>query len=284
MKTQDHTRQISGDTMQVSQVLMTPQQAKVILESNRSNRRVRGTHVDRLARIIREGQWVMTHQGVAISKDNILLDGQHRLMAVVKAGVPVPILVARGCDAGSTIAMDNGVTRSISDLTGINPKTASVLRFLLEAAIGHRSVNPADISAINDTAIGEAAKTVNSLSGETCRGITTAPAKAALTIILSQSGGIGSAAWNYATEQYSAAMGLRFHEMTRYTQSYVRQIVAGDAGNNGGSLQKHRLARAFKAYSASNSALTKLVCTDAEVEEIYRMAGRLVLSFMGKQS
>lgn len=76
---------------------ITPQYARQVLDSrNRRNRPISELFVDRLARDITNGAWLLTHQGIAFDTDNILLDGQHRLAAVVKANMPVSMLVTTG--------------------------------------------------------------------------------------------------------------------------------------------------------------------------------------------
>lgn len=43
-------------------------------------------------------RYQLTHQGIAIGVDGTLLDGQHRLLAIAKAGISVPIVIATNCD------------------------------------------------------------------------------------------------------------------------------------------------------------------------------------------
>jgi hypothetical protein len=61
------------------------------------------------------GNWVLTHQGIAISKSGKLIDGQHRLAAVVKANVPVEMMVFSGLDDESIFAIDQSRPRSKFD-------------------------------------------------------------------------------------------------------------------------------------------------------------------------
>jgi hypothetical protein len=75
-----------------------PDIAKKYLEHNRCNRPLSKTHKDRLAKAIKDGEWFLTHQGIAFDQNSDLVDGQHRLAAIVDAGVCVPIMVSRGVD------------------------------------------------------------------------------------------------------------------------------------------------------------------------------------------
>ena len=50
----------------------------------------------RMARDIRNGQWMFNAQPICFSRSGRLLNGQHRLSAVLEAGQPIEVLVMRG--------------------------------------------------------------------------------------------------------------------------------------------------------------------------------------------
>lgn len=81
-----------------------------------SNRKLRESHADMFARSIRNGAWVVTHQGLAFSKAGVLIDGQHRCTGIVRAGVPVQVMVTYGLAADSLDGIDRGAPRSIADV------------------------------------------------------------------------------------------------------------------------------------------------------------------------
>lgn len=101
--------------MNITQELITPEKAKQYLESNTHNRALRKALVEIYAKDIANGRWRATHQGIAFSSDGRLLDGQHRLAAIVQAMVPVQMLVARGLPPQSQIVMDDHAKRSAGD-------------------------------------------------------------------------------------------------------------------------------------------------------------------------
>ena len=73
---------------------VTPELASTWLTNcNTHNRKLVDAHVDRLAGEMRAGRWQLTHQGIAFSTNHVLIDGQHRLWAVVLSGVTVPMRV-----------------------------------------------------------------------------------------------------------------------------------------------------------------------------------------------
>ena len=117
---------------------ITPDLAALFLEErNTGNRRLRESHVRKLAADMKAGRWKETHQGIAFSKAGRLLDGQHRLAAVVEAGVPVRMMVTQGVSEDSYIAMDQGANRSVADATGedwLTNQVGATCRAMMEAA------------------------------------------------------------------------------------------------------------------------------------------------------
>lgn len=117
-------------TMKLEIVTMTPEWAHQILTTrNTKNRHMRPSVVRRYARAIEAGQWKLTQQGVAIGSNGVLLDGQHRLAAIVEAGQPVQIALATDCDPSIFMVMDTGCTRMAADVLQMggvgNPTTAA---------------------------------------------------------------------------------------------------------------------------------------------------------------
>ena len=55
-------------------------------------------HVEAMARDIAAGRWMFNAQPICFARNGRLLNGQHRLNAVIAAGQPVEVLVLRGLD------------------------------------------------------------------------------------------------------------------------------------------------------------------------------------------
>lgn len=84
--------------------------ARLVWQRNISQGRVRA-----LADDITNGNWRTTHQGIAFRRDGKLIDGQHRLSAIVRAGKPVDILVFFEIDENTMMHIDAGRARSTTD-------------------------------------------------------------------------------------------------------------------------------------------------------------------------
>jgi hypothetical protein len=102
--------------MRTSETLITPEIAKAWLLKNSHNRPIIKSRVETFAKDIRTGNWQQTHQGVAFSPEGVLLDGQHRLMAIVTANVPVKMNVTQNLPTKSQEVIDGVRPRSIGDV------------------------------------------------------------------------------------------------------------------------------------------------------------------------
>ena len=92
---------------------ITPVDAEKILEKNKRNRTVSKALVKKYTKMMLEGEWYKTHQSIAIDKDGILVDGQHRLMACVESGIPFQTIVVKNAEQNPYL--DMGKNRNWSD-------------------------------------------------------------------------------------------------------------------------------------------------------------------------
>lgn len=72
---------------------ITPNMAAAWLDQNETNRPTNWGYVSQLARDIRADRFVCTHQGIAFDTNGRLIDGQHRLWAILEADMPVRMRV-----------------------------------------------------------------------------------------------------------------------------------------------------------------------------------------------
>lgn len=105
--------------MQSFTELVTPEMAKGWLEKNSCNRPLNKRNVNNYARDMESGSWILNGEAVKVGFDGILLDGQHRLAAVVQAGVAVEMLVVIDLDPSTQDTMDTGRKRTFSDVLSI---------------------------------------------------------------------------------------------------------------------------------------------------------------------
>jgi predicted Fe-Mo cluster-binding NifX family protein len=105
---------------------ITPERAHEYLKRNTNNyRRVRMSDVNQYSCDMKAGRWEFNGESIKFSKSGVLLDGQHRLMAIEKAGIPIKTMVTRDVDDYVTI-YDSGSTRTPSQILAANGVDACI--------------------------------------------------------------------------------------------------------------------------------------------------------------
>ena len=135
------TKQLDCEIVEVS-----PDMAQKMLEANSHNRTLRKEYVRKLAAAMQRGEWTVNGEPIQIAKDGTLLNGQHRLNAVVESGASVPLLVIRGLDISSQQTMDSGLRRNLSDVLALHGEhetanLGAMLAMLYRYRKGHRLDN-----------------------------------------------------------------------------------------------------------------------------------------------
>lgn len=110
---------ISNPPKEAMKVVLTPVMAEIILRQNTFNRPLKKSRVAKLVREMDAGHWVWTGQPIIISADGTLLDGQHRLTAVVQSGVSIPITLLFGVPKAAFDKIDQGDKRGTADIFAI---------------------------------------------------------------------------------------------------------------------------------------------------------------------
>jgi hypothetical protein len=119
-------------------ISLTPEKATTLLEHNQNNRPISDQHVQRIARQILEGKWKYNGDTIKISDTGDVLDGQHRLWAIIEAQIAVDTVIVYGIerDAFSTIdtvrkLRSAGDTIALNGQVGYRSIIGSALAWLL---------------------------------------------------------------------------------------------------------------------------------------------------------
>jgi hypothetical protein len=97
-------------------MLVTPDIAREWLKVNSGNRNVRQATVKYLADQIRVGRFERIGDGIDFHYDGRLLNGQHRLLAIIMADMAVELLVVPGLSDEAYTVRDRGNNKSASDV------------------------------------------------------------------------------------------------------------------------------------------------------------------------
>lgn len=123
---------------------VTPAFARELLSRNADNQRnLRPTKVNQYARDIAAGDWPITGDTVKVDTNGRLIDGQHRLQAVVQADTAVDMLIAWDVDPSVMPLLDIGANRRFSDVLKMGnvphrAATAAIVRRIIMWEAGNR--------------------------------------------------------------------------------------------------------------------------------------------------
>jgi hypothetical protein len=98
---------------------ISPEKAIELLAANTANRPFSRSTVQAFAEAMRRGDWLVTHQAIAVGSNGVLVDGQHRLAAVIEADLPVEMTVFTEVEPDTFDVLDTGRRRNAADVLAI---------------------------------------------------------------------------------------------------------------------------------------------------------------------
>lgn len=161
--------------------------AQWLNDHNSGNRRMRPGQVDYLAGVLERDEYKFTHQGIAFAKSGRLLDGQHRLQAIIASGISTWLMVTEGLDDDAFEGMDAGAKRSIADHTQVDRATIEVCSYVAELVEGRLSKDCGRISPAQalkyHRLLGPTVAELNEFCGSTRRKVFTSATATAAAVI-----------------------------------------------------------------------------------------------------
>lgn len=140
-------------------ILVTPGQAQLWLDDAARNRKLNQARIAKYADAMSRGDWLITSQGIAFDEQGQLIDGQHRLTAIVRADVPVTLLVITTQSSRSQLVLDQGYLRTPHDQVAlqnnwkVHPIHTAVAKAMIKSVGGEglrqRSIDARDIQILN---------------------------------------------------------------------------------------------------------------------------------------
>jgi len=97
--------------------------ARQFLGYNKHNRNVSRATVGAYARDMKQGNWLTTGDPIRFDVKGHMIDGQHRLEAIIEAGIELPFLVVYGLDEKARYALDMGRKRNPADMLALKGYT-----------------------------------------------------------------------------------------------------------------------------------------------------------------
>jgi hypothetical protein len=157
---------------------ITPEVATILLNRKNTNRSIRLSQLRRLKRAIEKSRWQINGETIIFDHEGRLVEGQHRLQAVIDLQQTIWTLVVHGIDFERFKTMGQGAKRTAGDILGIQgvknaTNIAAALRWVYRYETGQMMNAHPDITddELTDT-LPQHAEILNSIPfGKKCQGI-----------------------------------------------------------------------------------------------------------------
>lgn len=130
----------NGHTTEI--VFITPEKASKYLAHTAPNRPKSSGKIAKFAMDIKKGEWKLTHQGIALTSDGRLLDGQNRLQAIIESGLPIWMSVTTGVKEDCFDVIDTGTNKTGANalaMMGIQPRNARIIASAVPYCVSYES-------------------------------------------------------------------------------------------------------------------------------------------------
>ena len=200
-------------------IVVSPDIARRWLDTSPGNRAIRPATVRHYAWQMANGEWLEAAQGISFDQDGRLLDGHHRLLAIIAAGVSVWLWVSTGFARATFAVIDGGERRNAADILGQPRKVAEVVRFGASLVFGRR-LSTADLQYVACTPVLPIAQQLLTFASDTAAVFSTAPSKLAAVMAIHE--GVPG-----VRESYKRLIKADLEHMTKSERGYVRQVLNG---------------------------------------------------------
>ena len=245
---------------------VTPAHAEKWLEMNTGNRKIRTSHVRHLANQMEQGRWMLSPEPIVFSPKR-LLDGQHRLSAVLMSGCTIEASVALVQNEDVFRVLDQGVNRNNSDLTGIPSPVLQPLQWLLKQSVnGLRKgkIVIDDIERIKDENIFALSQRIHEVIKPKDRRFKSAPFRAAYIMAVDMK----MCDLETADRIYTDLSHMNMTEWSRMMQNIFHRFETTKVHGASNSLKNEFFMAGLYLFSEAHSKKTKIILTEKFTDEM----------------
>ena len=237
-----------------------PALATEMLRASNGNRKIRKWYVDSLARIMQRGQFRTTAEGIGFTADGFLIEGHHRLNAIIQSGETVEIWCMFGLDHDIYSYHNLGVKRSTADLHGLNKQTAEAINLAVNIAFGNGSMRETDLvhAVAHGTELFDALESLREFCPTNTAYFTAAPMRLAAAIHLMQTGDNG-----YVIDQWRALALSDIAKMSAVSQSLLKQTIQGAVDKTNSN---DALVRGYKVFDSKRQKMTRIIVGEQDTQ------------------
>lgn len=247
-----------NDTTKTTELITPERAANLLANRYEKQRNINKNSVRYYASDMLNGRWMQNGEPIIISDKGHLLDGQHRMSAIIKANIPITMDVTYGVDEIAYNTIDKGRTRSTADgLRGIpNASKVATVAKVWCAYSNTGSITQAFKSALSHVEVQNYAfEHLSNIQDCVARSKKIAYTLGTLSLM-------GYAAFECANarrytqvdvERFAAELEKGNYSTEPAVQMLIRRIMRGDLGTDGGQ------GRATKTLQLFSYSLEKWV-------------------------
>jgi hypothetical protein len=239
-------------------VTITPEMAASFLERNTRNRPVRKPVVTFLKNSILRGEWITTHQGIAFDEHGLLIDGQHRLLAIVAANTPIDAMVTWNISRAAFSVIDTVTPRKLPDLININQNCGQVVNLL--SSICYYGNIASKITANQAQPIAKFIEPIHEkLFKTTFRGISTASIRSFVCYLT-----IATDTDDYSINLYNKLVTKSFKDLPIVGENFIKGVLRGNLHKKGKGQSNQLMSYGYAdfVFNPKNKDKTRIIPRD----------------------
>lgn len=244
----------SDKPLSVVMSIDAPTAQKILLASNYDNRKVRKSVVAKYARDMLNGNWLFTPEPIVISKTGRLLNGQHRLMAVVESHCPQKFMVTSGFDDETFSVLDRGALRTKSDALKMDNRLISCANLLAKIAAPGYMNQPTDADSKRAAdCIQSSFNELMSYASHTAKIFSSVPFRLAAVARIMEGKNK-----DHALEMYKMLVFSHVKDLPPIGHALIKAVLTGRMKNTGYAGQISHLSVAWDVFDPASMNKTKI--------------------------
>ena len=241
--------------MEGREVLITPEMATELLSRNRNIRSMSKGWVRFFVLLLELGEFVVTPDGICLDGDGDLINGQHRLQAIVDSGIPARMMLWNNVTDEQMRAMDGGKKRQVSDSIGADKRVVEIVNPAVRLVFGAPNYPPSYVDKAMASEVGAAAGYLIASCGTKTKFFSAGWWKLGAVVQM-----VSGADWKYVGGLYRSLVLAEVEDLPPIGIAIMRQAFSGMcyAAN-----KSDTLARSLVVFDPAKQNTTKVQINDA---------------------
>jgi hypothetical protein len=256
-------------------MVITPVIAKEFLKSNSKNRTVRKAVVQSLIGVIERGAWMLTHQGIAFDTNGVLLDGQHRLLAIISADTSVEMYVTTGVSPDTFKVIDGVTPRRLTDRFEDDRRVVETMRLAIEISTGGVKVTPDVYEQYVNGTLHQCLNMMINHTGSLRKIFTAGGMRLAAALRICEQENFFA-----VMTQYRALVSDDYDAMSSHSKTFYKRAINNQLMNHSGSSQINAIVNGMRLFDMSKSSGVIWRINNEDRESLYAKARDMCVKFL----